>query len=178
MAVLCEAISVIVRVDRITAMPNGMQGFHSMVPNSTYCVDDELVRVGFMSHDDVAHFVRQLEQQGLTYLRDGAAVDLIVVDQQRGPLAPCSWIDFGHVELQDGSVAAAQLTGSTLHQILMPEGWTYNGSLSQAYGFVPTGQIDKSPTFLRRSDGVDVYLNRLTGKEVFMARRGPTERND
>jgi hypothetical protein len=34
--------------------------------------------------------------------------------------------------------------------------------------------VDKSLEFLRREDGLDVYFNKLTGKEVYIGRTGET----
>jgi hypothetical protein len=36
---------------------------------------------------------------------------------------------------------------------------------------VPSGAEDKSLRFLRHEDGMDIYLNVLTGREVNVARR-------
>lgn len=89
MAVLVEAISVIVRRDAITArFSGGWHQFLAIVPNSTMCSDEDLARVGFMSPPDIEAFVRRLEKGGLTFVRDGQAVDIVVVDQMRGPTMP------------------------------------------------------------------------------------------
>lgn len=55
---------------------------------------------------------------------------------------------------------------------MTPDGWQYQGSLSQTYAFAPADHVDKSLKFLRHEDGVDVYLNSLTGKEVYLGRTG------
>lgn len=87
MAVLAEAISVVVRADRLLAVyPGGWDAFVGSVPNETLCADDELVRVGFMVPDDVRAYVAELERQGLIYLRGGEAQDLehILIGRNRG----------------------------------------------------------------------------------------------
>ena len=54
MAVLIEAISVVVRADELLKkFPGGWDAFKSIVPNQTLCADNEIVRVGFMSPQDV-----------------------------------------------------------------------------------------------------------------------------
>ena len=54
MAVLCEAISVVVRRDAIDKyFKGGWIKFVDDVPNSTMCTDGELVRVGFMTPNSV-----------------------------------------------------------------------------------------------------------------------------
>ena len=175
MAVLVEAISVVVRRTAIDAkFPGGWAAFAAHAPNRTLCADGEIARLGFMSPADVEIFVRALEQAGLTHLDGDTAVDLVVVDQMSGPASPSGWLEFGHVELtgRGGKVAACRLAGSRVASIMLPEGWEYEGSLSHTYGFIPAGEVDKSLEFLRHENGVDVFLNRLTGQKVYIGRTG------
>lgn len=176
MAVLAEGISVVIRCDRLlAAFDNDWHAFKAIVPNRTLCADNELVRVGFMAPADVEGFVDLLRGRGLTYLVDGFAKDLVVVDQLRGPLVRCDWIEFGRISL-DGDpnkkVAACRLAGSSQSVVVMPEGWRFEQSLSVSFGFVPNEHVDKSLRFVRRQDGLDVYKNALTGREVFIGRTG------
>ena len=95
------------------------------------CVrDGELVRVGFMSPQDVEAYVKQLREVGLTYLDDGTAKDVVVVDQMHGPAVPCEWIECGQVNL-DGDpsmrVTACRLKGSAQSILVRPERWTFAG---------------------------------------------------
>jgi hypothetical protein len=87
-------------------------------------------------------------------------------------LVSCDWIEFGHVSL-DGDphkrVAACRLKGSTVKQVVCPEGWTFEQSLSPTLAFIPAGKLHRSLEFLRRDNGRNVYRNLLTGKEVFIA---------
>jgi hypothetical protein len=181
MAVLIEAISVVIRADALLAAYGGdWDAFKDTVPNETVCADGELVRVGFMSPADVEAYVTQLRGVGLTYLDDGSAKDLVVVDQMRGPTVPCEWIEFGHVNLDNDPrirVAACRLNGSAQSVLVRPEGWRFSGSLSESFGFVPTEHVDKSLTFLRREDGLDIYRNEVTGKEVYVGRTVRGERS-
>lgn len=178
MAVLIEAISVVIRRSSIEDnFPGGWEGFVADVPNQTLCADDKLARVGFMTPIDVGSYVRHLESFGLQYLSDGTAKDIVVVDQQRGFEAPCDWAEFGHVDLHGDSeqrVAACRAKGCDLDTIICPDGWQFEGSLSHTFGFVPSEHTEKSLKFLRHENGLDVYLNKLTGKEVYMGRTGET----
>ncbi len=45
-----------------------------------------------MSPVDAEAYIKTLSTYGLEFLVDGKARDLAVVDQLRGPLAPCDWI--------------------------------------------------------------------------------------
>jgi hypothetical protein len=174
MAVLVEAISAIVRVQTIhERYPGGWEAFVLKVKNRTLCSDNELTRVGFMTPEDCKRFVEELESFGIVFRRDGHAWDIVVADQMSGFTVPCEWADFGRIELGSGqTVSAVQLKGATNRQLFYPEGWKYEGSLSHHFGFVPTGAEQKSLRFLRRDHGVDVYLNTVTGKEVFVGRTG------
>ena len=172
MAVLCEAISLVARGDRVLEAFCSFDEFKDIVPNKTLCSDNEVVRVGFMVPDDVKKFVATLETKGLRFLEEGSSVDMVVVDQMRGPTMPCDWIEFGHVELSGNRIAVAQLVGSQLKQVITPLGWKFESSLSHTFSFVPTGAEDKSLRFLRREHGLDVYFNLLTGREVYVGRTG------
>lgn len=174
MAVLVEGISVVMRADALLAAFEGdFEAFKHIVPNRTLCADGELVRVGFMTPADVQAFVETLAGYGLAYVRDGKARDLVVVDQLRGPMAPCDWIEFGHASSSnhpDQSVAGCRIVGSTVEDLVTPEGWEYETSLSASFAFVPDEHQDKSMTFLRHEDGFDVYRNEMTGQEMYVGR--------
>src|ERR1700730_3882579 len=118
MAVLIEAISVVVRLEAIfERFPKGWEGFKAAVPNRTLCSDNELARIGFMTPDDVEAFTKELKSSHLVHLGDGEAVDVVVVDQLAGPTSKCSWIEFGHLNLGGNPktrVAACRLEGSSI----------------------------------------------------------------
>jgi len=82
MAVLVEAISVIVRMDTISSKYHGgWDAFIDDVPNGTLCFDGEIARVGFMAPTDVKAFRKDLERKGLQFLDNGKSIDIAVVDQ-------------------------------------------------------------------------------------------------
>jgi hypothetical protein len=174
MAVLVEALSVIVRVKAILEkFTGGIDAFYGIVPNKTMCADNELVRVGFMSPDDVSAFVGKLHTGGLTFELDGQAADIVVADQLHGFTRPCGWAEFGRINLDNDShkrVAACRLVGSQ-ERLFTPEDWKFDGSMSHTYNFVPNAHAPKLK-FLRRENGIDVYLNPLTGEEMFIGRSG------
>jgi uncharacterized protein YdhG (YjbR/CyaY superfamily) len=188
MAVLVEAISVIVRRDAIDArFSGGWRAFIEAIPNRTFCTDGELARVGFMSPPDVEGFVRRLERGGLIFLRNGKAIEMAVVDQMNGPTVPAEWLEFARLPLGDtgGEVAACWLYegprfAGGLHMparemaIATPDGWTYKGSLSADFKFVGNEEMNEKLKFLRHEKGADVYLDLATGREVYVGRaQGP-----
>ncbi len=173
MAVLVEAISVIVRRKSIEdKYPGGWQAFVEAVPNNTLCADDEIARVGFMTPQDVEGFVKQLEMNGLLFAKDSQAVDVAVADQFAGLTTPCDWLEFGHVDLSESGsrIAACRQVESALVKIITPEDWKYEGSLSHKYIFVSSEYVNEGLKFLRHENGLDVYLNLLTGEEVYAGR--------
>jgi hypothetical protein len=172
MAVLVEAMSVIVRVRAMHGQyGGGWASFARDVSNRTLCSDNELARIGFMNSDDAKVFTDGLERIGIAFLRNGQAQDIVIADQVHGFTVPCDWADFGRIEIGPGqTVSAARLKGTAIRQLFFPDGWEYERSLSQQFGFVPAGTEEKSLRFLRHEHGLDVYLNMVTGKEVYVGR--------
>lgn len=172
MAVLVEGISVIVRMDRLHACFGDWKSFESIVPNHTLCADGELVRVGFMAPDDAEGFCSSLERWGLHYLMEGEARDLVVVDQLHGLAASCDWVSFGHINWKGDPklrVAACMLKGSAHNQLYTPDGWSYDGSLTGSYGFIPT---DAPPTMLRvaNNEGLETWITPLSSNPYYVGR--------
>lgn len=172
MAVLIEAISVIVRVQAVhNRYAGGWQVFVRNICNQTFCSDNELARIGSMTPDDCKTAVDSLEHCGLIFLKEGRSRDLVVADQLRGFTVACDWANFTQVEFRPRqTVSAAELKGSITRKVFCPDGWKYEGSLSQQFGFVPSGAEHKSLKFLRREQHIDVYVNLVTGKEVYIGR--------
>jgi hypothetical protein len=178
MAVLVEAISVIVRLDAIeTKVPSGWAGFAELVPNQTLCSDGELVRVGFMHPDDVKVFVETLEGKGLRYLSDGKAVDLVVVDQQRGPLAWAEWLEFGVVPLNPNNVRVqgCRLAESKIDHLVTPPGWSYEESLSRSFGFAAA---EDHVELTEIGDGLIQATGPLWPKPMYMGRTSGKRSSD
>jgi len=143
MAVLIEAVSVVVKVAALDQQfAGGWEAFKDLIPRGTSCVDGQLIRLGFMRPADAESFVDALRQNGLIYLRDGQAVDVVIVDQQHGPTAPCDWIEFGTVTVRGATVAACRMIGDDTRMLFTPDGWTFEGSVSQTSAYVPAHAAD------------------------------------
>ena len=54
--------------------------------------------------------------------------------------------------------------------LVTPDGWTYEDSLSANPVFVKNEEVEGKLKFLRHEEGIDVYLDLLTGKEVYVGR--------
>jgi hypothetical protein len=173
MAVLIEAISVVIRTEALLKKyPGGWNAFSVIVPNKTLCSDNELTRVGFMTPQDVGAFINKLQQVGLEFLQSENTIDLAVVDQLRGPTTSCAWLEFGHVNMGSSGhkVAVCRLVGSQSMQVFTPDGWKYEDSLSASHGFVSNDDVHKSLVFLRKENGVDIFLDKSSGKDVYVGR--------
>ncbi|TAN43839.1 MAG: hypothetical protein EPN22_08865 [Nitrospirae bacterium] len=190
MTVLVEGISAIIRRKSIDdKFMNGWEGFQEFVPNNTLCFDDDLAMVGFMSPQDVQGFVYQLQERGLTFLKNNKAVDIAVVDQQRGVTTECAWLMFSHLNINSASdkvdvcwlVSEERIQTAGIHmpsnwqagesiKLATPSGWTYENSLSQKFKFVENENLNKDMIFLGREDGMYVYLDLTTGKKLYEGR--------
>lgn len=149
MAVLVEGISVLVRKDSVqNKMVGGDARFRLLIPNATFCEDEQLARVGFLDPAEVGSYIDELANVGLTFLEDGKPIDIVVCDQQRGPTVDCDWIEFCHLPMEGGKVGTAWLyegarMGAGIHmqstsiQLATPPGWQFKDSLSDKCQFVP-----------------------------------------
>lgn len=172
MAVLVEAISVIIKKTSIEQkFRGGWSVFKENIPNQTLCDDDILVRIGFMSPYDVGGYIQYLERNGLTFLRSKQAVDLVVVDQLRGPTTPCDWIKLGYIRLSEHGIQllAAGICEADFENLDVPDGWTEENSISASPNFIPNGKTRDELEYLRTENGIKVFKNKRTGKEVFLA---------
>jgi len=181
MAVLVEATSVVVRREAIdVCLDGGWTHFQDIVPNQTLCTDGELVRVGFMTPSDTEAFVKHLEYDGLTFCDGEKAIDLAIVDQDHGPTCRVDWLEVTHFTLDVGQAevtACYLLDGSPLlpsrtDWLSAPESWTFEGSISQKRGYHRVDEHDDIELIDHR-DGVDVYRDRETGREVYAGRTRP-----
>jgi hypothetical protein len=152
MAVLVEGISVLIRKDSIqNKMSGGDARFRLLIPNSTFCEDDHLARIGFLNPVDVESFIDELENVGLTFVEDGKAIDIAICDQQRGLTTDCDWLEFYRLSIEDGKVGAAWMfegeriaagvhMQSTNMQLATPHDWKFKDSLSEKFQFVPNNE--------------------------------------
>lgn len=174
MSVLIEALSVVVLRASVDARyPGGVAAFERDCPNATYCADEHLARVGFMTPADVEHFVRGMVRTGLVHVRDGQAVDIVVVDQLQGPTTQCDWIEGGR---HPDGYSAAWLAGTMPGGLATPRGWTAVQSTQMK--FVPSADVDRRMLGLTKDGDIDVVLDLETGREGFIGRVPPWANSD
>jgi tetratricopeptide (TPR) repeat protein len=173
MAVLVEALSVIVRRESVNKLfKGGWQEFLHQVPNGTLCYDQDLARIGFMKPVDVEAYISSLEAGGLVFQNDEQAIDFTVVDQIMGSTIPTSWLELHRVVLfkENINILVCCLSGHDMGKIAVPDNWEYGDSISAKPGFIPNNLIDDKVKFLRREKGLDVYMDLRSGQELFMGR--------
>jgi hypothetical protein len=173
MAVLVEAISVVIRLETIAdKYPGGVDQYVNDCPNRTLCMDDEIVRVGFMTNSDAYDFIGSLERLGFRCVVDDEFDEVAVVDQLRGIEFPCDWLVYSKLVIFKGDlrISICMTQGSTLDRVVFPAGWNYETSLSKKTIVIESESGDSRMTFLRRENGFDFYWDKLTGQEVFRER--------
>ena len=165
MSVLVEAISVIVRKNTLEQKyPGGLNRYIQDCPNRTFCMDEHLTRIGFMTPSDVGSFIGSLQIKGLIFLHNGSAIDIAVVDQREGLTMPCDWIEFGS---DPAGFSKCWLKGAKSDQVAVPQGWKLEGSLSASFNFIDAQKVEQQLQFLRQEDGIDVFFDKETGKEIY-----------
>lgn len=173
MAVLIEALSVVIRLETIAdKYPGGVDQYIKDCPNRTLCMDDEIARVGFMTGIDAFDFIGSLERFGFRFVVDDEYDEVVLVDQFRGIDMPCDWLEYGRLVIFEGDlrIAICLIKGRPVDSVAFPAGWVYENSLSKLTIVLDGPESHTRLTYLRRENGFDCYLDALTGKEIFIER--------
>ena len=160
MSVLVEAITVVfmnATADR--HIQGGVGAVQMNASNSTFRTDGLISAVSFMEPQSTGKFVDALQEVGLIFVEDGVAQDIVVFDQHRGPTAQCDWIGFDKTE---EGFSIAWLVGHPQGTMAVYDNWEPNNDLN-----FREGHIEETMKFLRKEDGLDVYLDLETGQECF-----------
>jgi hypothetical protein len=174
MAVLVEAITVVIRRDALDAKyPGGFTAFQQQAPflasRDTLVTDGELVGISFMSPVDVRGFCDDMGRLGFS--SPGEPVDLVVVDQHSGPTVPCEWIEGRSIVFEDGGeVTAARLVGGKVATLFVPEEWSYADSLTVHHEYVPLDQVGERFAFVRGDGALELWRDKATGEERHIER--------
>jgi hypothetical protein len=161
MAVLAEALSVIVRVRDLEARyPGGLEKYEADAPNATFCCDGELARVGFMTSDDALGFIERLCQLGLRFAEGDRYVDIAMVHQHKGPLRHCDWLEFGR--FPEGFSACRLAGGQHGGRMVAPPEW----QSARVVEITRESKVRKEESRGR----LDVYRDQATGTELYVGR--------
>lgn len=168
MSVLVEGISVVMKKATVEKKyKGGFAQYSQDCPNATLCFDDDLVRIGFLTTEDVRHYVQMLERHGFVFIKDEKFVDLAIVDQLQGVTKKCNWLQF--FKHPDG-YSMCCLNGADPGELAVPAGWKLEDSLSTQFKVVTEGEVNQKLEFLRHEEGVDVFLDKETGNTVYVGR--------
>lgn len=173
MAVLIEALSVVIRLETVAdKYPGGVEQYIEDCPNNTLCLDDDLVRVGFMTGHDLFDFIRSLERIGFKHMEGDEFDEIAVVDQHDGIVKPCDWLEYLNLVIFEGDirVSICKIKGSAIDSIAFPAGWNYKNSLSKKSIALDPADFDGRMIFLRREGNVYYYRDKVTGLETFVKR--------
>ena len=168
MSVLVEAITVIFRNNTAEALlEDGIESIRRKSPNNTFRSDGVLSAVGFMTPQDVEHFVGSLKRVGFKFVENGVSVDIAVCDQNRGFTVECGWL---RTDVDERGVRYCWTQGSDPGEMAVQEGWKFENSMYTHGSFTADDEPIDHLEFLRTERGLNVYLNKDTGKEVFVGR--------
>jgi hypothetical protein len=173
-SVLIEGITVIFRnatADRL--IEGGVEAIRDNAPNRTFRSDGNIAAIGFMTPEDVGHFIEQLNQVGFRHIENGKIADIAVCDQMRGFPVDCDWLG---TDVDERGVRFCWLFGHEPGEMVTQMGWNYGQSLYTKGNFRPDDEPVDHLKFLRTEDGLNVYLDEGTGKEVYAGR--PFENKD
>ena len=136
----------------------------------TLVADDDIAAVAFMAPIDVKAYCDFLGKYGIGSPEN--PVDLAVIDQFTGAVTPCDWIETaGQVVEGGGPVLTARLVGSTDETLVVPEGWSWENSITKNTFFMPNEALKDSMEYVRSEpDGLDVYRDKVTGELRYIGR--------
>lgn len=171
MAVLCGAISVVMRAERILTAFANLSSFADFASSNTLTTDCELVRIGFVTPSDAMTFAQSLEHFQLRYVIDGKAKDLIIIDHDAGPIVPCEWLEFGRITLVGFcSVVAARHVGSTCTYLAGPLNLRFRGFGSTYTANLANTLQDSFFRQIRCDCHSQVYLDPISNREIIINR--------
>jgi hypothetical protein len=160
MAIPIEGFSVVAKFQRIQHL---LDDASLTAPNTTALSDSYIWRCSFMAESDAQKFLRSLEGLGLN-VAHGPDSDVVLATEFDRTVEPyCEWLRTG---VWDKAVIA-WMEGTRPETVTAREGWDPKvGSGLEFHD--PTSM--KFLEFLRLDDNVEVFLNKKTGKEVYIGR--------
>jgi tetratricopeptide repeat protein len=164
--VLIEGVNVVIRNATVEErLDGGMNEYERRCPNSEFCTDGEICRVGFMVPSDARAYIETLGSLGFCPPTPLGSPDVALIIQPDGLVFPCDWLDIGSVEIGDGqSAEMAWLKGTMPSTLVAPPNWT-PGSLRQ----VSSEQL-REHEFLGSENGVEIFRNKATGEVFYVGR--------
>lgn len=160
MAIPIEGFSVVARRERIQPL---LDRDAVAIPNSTALADAHIWRCCFMAEADARKFSESLEKHGMNASR-GPDPDAVIVSEFDRSIEPyCEWLKTGVWE----KAVIAWKEGTNPETVTAREGW--DPKLGSGLQFHDPSSM-QSLVFLRLEDHIEVFLNKKTGKEVYLGR--------
>ena len=163
MAVLVDGFSVVVRNGTLEQhYPGGLAGYRSDCPNASFCADEHLSRIGFMTPEDASAFAANLAGQWREPSRLSNADEVAVVDGHHVTQRPCIWLELGWW----GEVPIGWLKGARRGDVHAPAGWSAELLLRHISNDDAREQLELVGT----ENNIDVYRHRVTGERFYVGR--------
>jgi hypothetical protein len=160
MAVTIEGFTVVAQRARIQHL---LDAGSIVAPNSTALHDEHIWKCSFMAQADAWNFLQTLEKLGLNRSQ-GPDSDVVLISEFDRSVDPyCEWIRTG---LWDKAVIAWK-EGTRPESVTAREGW--DPKVGSGLTFHDPSAMQHLE-FLRLEDKVEVFLNKKTGKEVYIGR--------
>jgi hypothetical protein len=169
MAVLVEAITVVVPRDTLERVyAGGVDAYEIDCPNATFCTDDHLTSVGFMTPTDVRAFVERLVDAGLGFVDAHGFLDVAVVNERTGPTAACEWLAFSRLR---GNYSMCWLLGTDPDELAIPAGRHPETLGTMRFVPIPLKDVETQLEHLESDErGLETYRDRGTGKVLYVGR--------
>ena len=126
-----------------------------------------------MTPFDVGNYIARLERMGFTFLVDGIAIDVAVVDQRLGPTRQCEWLKMIYFDIDDDQAqrcTAVHMIGKDPDPMFTPDDWSLEQHQTLRDGFVLTQDLPKRLKYLGREQGLDVYRDQENGEIRYTGR--------
>jgi tetratricopeptide (TPR) repeat protein len=160
MAVTIEGYSVVVPQDRIRPL---LEQKAVEIPNRTALGDPDVWRCCFMDESDAMNFIRSLEKLGLN-ASQGPDPDVVLVSEFDCSIHPyCEWLLTARWE----KAVIAWKAGTRPESVFAKEGW--DPKTGSGLSFADSSS-QQHLEFLRLEGNIEVYLNKKTGKEMYVGR--------
>ena len=160
MAVTIEGFCVVVKKDVISQV---FEDETLVPPNEMYLADDDIWRCGFMAESDAQKFMKKLASFELN-VSSGPDPDAVIISEFNQEVHPyCEWIETASWE----KAVIAWKSGSKPTRVVAMEG--FDPSVGSGLSFHDPESMDHLE-FLRLDNNVEVFMNKETGKEVFIGR--------
>jgi hypothetical protein len=118
MSVLLECSNLIIKYASIEdKYPGGITAFEKDVPNSTFCTDRELARVGFMDGSATIDFMYDCMDKGIPL------EDMATFNQVSGFTKPENWLTAKQISIGEDTVLVSLHVDGDSEEFVAPAGW-------------------------------------------------------